>query len=839
MFVLLTIFTWKVAPQESQPSQGTAIEVPLLVAIFAGSNRGQVLAAARLTDTLELIAVEGEPIIQRLRNDLLEETRDALETTVQVAGGWLTAADFRALGMELTYNQEELTATVAVPVTLLQTHTLSILRPRTVPAYPPARNASLAVSLPLWGQARRSTTEDSEGEEDSLSLALRAAPALHLMGWVLESDIRVSNTEQFVRDNTRIVRLFEQSNTRLQIGEVLQLSRGLQVSRPLLGISVDNQLADNRRVTAGPLLPYPLIFEEGGTVDVFLNGQLVRSVPVGPGQYQLGDLPLTPGVNTVGVEFTGNSGATDTRELVIPHTGTLLNRRAASYAVSLGVDSSDDVEPSIETMHGSGFIRYGLFEFLSAGALVDATGGGNGKTGLELVAATPLGEVQGSAYASHDTQRGLGWAGQAGYRLSFPTQPALPVVSSSVEYRSADFVQTSPGGAGGERPAWLIATTLSQALPLQFGLLVGHTHRISHDGGTGSSLLYGAVSRSIRRQAAVRVNGSVDFQDPSERWEVSVTVSARTAGRFFGGSTSADLRRNTVDLAVNAVRPGETQLSGTARVRTIGVETGTVAGASISGRAAAPRFDLSGGGSVNLQDGDGLVNQDVQSTVLFGQVGSGLYYADGALAVGPPVRASWAMVRRDARLPTDLLEVRSPGRSIPRRSGILGPAFVGPLTPGNQEALLISVPGLPADYSLGPTEFTVTPGYRSGTVITVVSLQRLYVRGRLVDSRGNPVVFVGLQVEEVDDGNQEPRDSQEIPAAFTDEHGIFEVYGVVPREYSLRLRDGTNRTAILTVPREEGPLVVVDDVMAREPVQPEPAQDERRQPGGSQTGGAE
>jgi hypothetical protein len=325
-------------------------------------------------------------------------------------------------------------------------------------------------------------------------------------------------------------------------------------------------------------------------------------------------------------------------------------------------------------------------------------------------------------------------------------------------------------------------------------------------------VLYAALARNLGPRLGLRVAGSMDTREPAENWTLKITVSSRTARGNLSGSATVDARNATMDLGGSATRQGPVALSTGARISTFDLERGTVGGISGTARAAASRFDLSGSGGVAFTPGESPGDQEISSSNYAVQLGSGVYFAGGAVGLGAPTRSSFALIRPDRDLPTRNVTVRTGGAGAPRQSDRLGPAFMANLAPGSRTPINVDVPELPADFSLGRTQFVLVPGYRSGTAITIVSLPRLYVRGRILDAQGNGLVYKGLVITPLFEVPEELSDPPLGGASFTDDQGTFEVYGLVPGDYSIILRDGTDRQALFTVPAEPGPLVILNDI---------------------------
>lgn len=807
VLLLIIVFPARLPAQEEPRSTGMLVEIPVSMTLIAGGERQRIVPRVRIDDEMRLIALEAAPILNALEGIVLPDILDRLRD--RSTENWLAPADLESQGLGVHFDRYQLSAEVRVPVTALGTQVLSLFQPRVLPGFVEAENAAIALGLPAWTQYR--STRPVEGEAIS-AVSVRVSPGLHVYDWVLESDLRLAwqnleegNDPEYGAENTRLVRIWEDRGTRLQAGQFTQFTRGLQAPSRLLGLSLDNLRADTGRGPVPALFERPLIVDESGQIDVFLNERRIRTFPVQPGQYELQDLPLAAGINTARVEYTRDSGVTERYDLVFPNAGGLLATGAFSYAAALGVEEED-----MEAVAGSGYVRYGFADTLTAGLLLDGSVRGV-QAGTEMVGATRVGEPSAAAFVSMDDEYTLGWAIQAGYRVALPGRAAFPRLAATVEYRDPD--HTQPGASRrGAAQAFQVSSALSQSLPGRTGLSVGHVYRTYHDDQRDSSVLFASLSRNVGRRMGLRVTGTVDTTDPEEFWTLQFLLSTRALQRNMSGTVTVDARNQAMDLSGSATRRGPVTLSTNARVSSIDLTSGTVAGVGGGARAAGARFDLAGSGGLRFTEADALSDQELQTAYYSLQAGTGLYIAGGLVGLGAPTRSSFALVRPDPALPTDTVAVKTGGTGIPRESGRFSPAFIAPLSPGARTPITVDVPGIPADYSLGTTDFILAPGYRSGTAITIISVRRLYVRGQLVDSGGRPIAYKGFVVNPTFEVPTELDDPPPGGASFTDDRGTFEVYGLIPGEYEILLRDGSARRAIFTVPDEPGPLVTIDEI---------------------------
>jgi outer membrane usher protein len=160
------------------------------------------------------------------------------------------------------------------------------------------------------------------------------------------------------------------------------------------------------------------VLQAPGTVDIYENGVLIsqRFVPAGP--FSLASLGLGAGSNNVRVVVQDPFGGTSVLQQNFYASNQMLRQGFSDYAYQIGIER---VSPLTE-----GYVlgqpvllareNYGITEFLTAGARVEANSGlvnGGPNVNLRL----PIGIITGGASGS-DTRHGRGFATSLEYQFS-------------------------------------------------------------------------------------------------------------------------------------------------------------------------------------------------------------------------------------------------------------------------------------------------------------------------------------------------------------------------------------------------------------------------------------
>jgi outer membrane usher protein len=208
---------------------------------------------------------------------------------------------------------------------------------------------------------------------------------------------------------------------------------------------------------------------------------------------------------------------------------------------------------------------------------------------------------------------------------------------------------------------------------------------------------------------------------------------------------------------------------------------------TLSGTAGytANRFEVSAqrAQALNITGGDD--GRETQTRLL---VGSSLAFAGGRMALGRPIRDSFAIVGRHATLNDHdvYVDVDRGRRDYAARADEFGPALLPSLAAYSTRRIEYDVEDLPSGYNLGDGLFVVRSTYRSGLSLSVGTDLVASAVGRLVAADETPIAYAVGKVHSLDDDDFAPLD------IFTNRVGRFGIQG---------LRPGDRYRVVLTSPR--------------------------------------
>lgn len=456
-----------------------------------------------------------------------------------------------------------------------------------------------------------------------------------------------------------------------------------------------------------PLLAYETEALFASTMDVYVNGNLVGSRPVGPGPVSVENLSASMGLGDTRIVLRDEFGRQ--REVARSHylSSGVLSRGVDDFALTAGFErrryglsNFDYADPVV-----LGFYRRGLSDWLTVGlrgegALSLASGGAT------VTARLPSGELSLAGAASVQDGRS-GWAASGLYTFLSRSVGA----SAHARLTSADYATV---GRFVPQDTWLDAGAtlqlpLSRALTLstQAGYLARH-------------------ERADELRASVLVSSRL-----SSRLSLHATATATHAR---AGATAYE-----AFVSLNAILGPRTSVSGWHRqsdrtgVSGADISSPLPAGSGLGYRVRTQRsdhtlvdgrFEYQGQyGRTHLQ-----VGYDRGRPRIGGGVSGGLVLVGGGLHASRPIDQGFALIR----LP------ETPGvrgyvnNQEVGRTDRNGELLVTRLLPYHLNRLSISADDLPIDATLTTAERAVVPRYRAGGVVQFGVRRLRAARGRLL-----------------------------------------------------------------------------------------------------------
>lgn len=790
------------APVQAQPAAGPRLnpgaqDISLLVPVREAGPLGQ--AEVRITPTDQVLV--SLPDLARVLQRSASASAVAAIQSRESETGFAPIDSFGDLGLALTFDPATLELVVGLdPTTRLR---------RTIPlgfederfGVTPDSSARVAASLTYQGTLDYVHVGSDEGLQSpriNIDFDGRIRPVAFQNRLTYDGQA----DQSFSRQASRLIYDQPQRSLRWTAGDLEPAGTGFQGAVDVAGLGLsrlNETYRSGRSLTA--TTSRTLTLQAPATIEIFVNGQPSRTLQLGPGVYDLTDLPLTIGASQVQIVVQDQAGDRQVINYDFFSDFSLLAPGLSEFDFQVGIRAPllfNERDYLTDRPVATGFYRRGISDRLTAGGNFQISDTAQ-QIGAEAVIGSALGIFNVELAASNNDLTGSGYAGRIDYRFTqdIPALANSRRVNVTVEHRSRDFsgVEDLPQS---NTISWLVSARLDQPVTPTISLSVGADYARSRDDLLDDR--YGAsVGLNWTPEPRVSVTGRVSYtnQTFAGRDEVSFGI---TAIRRFGFASSANASYESADERA-----------------TIGFNRGP----GISARGIAYAAQLSrdrenaflnananylgnrgeiGVAHVTALDRDGDIAAQTSSVRAAGTVA----FADGQFAIGPRIYGAFAIVDTHPTLGDAdvVLGNRFSQREV-SRSGPLGPALA-PLSAYSRQSVIVDVPDAPPGYDLGSGIFELYPWANAGYRLTVGSAYNVTVAGVMLNADGEPLVLTSGTARSLDDADAPPRQ------LFTNRTGRFGVSGLSAGRWRVTFVNGL--TYDIVVPGDQGALVRLGEI---------------------------
>lgn len=772
---------------------------------FVGEVEAMVTPAGRLHSVnIESLALAIEEL---LRDDVVERLRNIADSEGQAEIG-----EFEELGIGFEYDRRTLSAELHLPGELRTTRTISVRErsladaddPR-IPVVEPERvsgGVGLATAFSYSGGTEMSG--DGRGE-------VTLSPFVSAFEWTASAQTRFSfsgagaSTEV---SDARLRRFWPDTSVLLTLGDATPRTNIFQSRGGLLGVHLSRDV-EPESVLGDPLTEF--VLDEAQRVEVWVNGSSVYERHLGPGSYELADVPVLQGLNRVELRFPETG--METVGLSSPHDSSLLPRGQHSYSNAVGIAPSPlarnlDVQPiTADDLRISSRHRYGFTNSFTAElGLQYSPQVFQGSAGA--AAAMPFGTVGLTTAISRNALAATGFGVRLTYGLFRPAIAVRPSLRVSVAWFGTDLSDPGrPTGRGG-RPLQFSAA-YGQRLPAGFsGTLRGE---LQHDPVQDTSRYRISLGITAPRVERTRVSLRLEYVgdtagDPASRSRFLGNLTIRMTPRS-GPTLSYQQELSEPRTSISLSESGEAGALGRYSAR---VATRHDLGTPAPVDRADAQIALSGqratasGSTVGVFSGDGIDFYRLRAGAE-----TGLLFAGSTLAWHRiPSESGFAIVRAPDGSEAARIEVRSDGRRQTATPGVLGRTVIFGSRAYEPIPVGLRALDLPLGQELENDRLNVLSGLRTGTVITPEFGGKVFVRGYLVDDAGNPVALEAAIVRAAD-SDAEPAIAEQ--RTFTNSRGRFEARQLRPGDYEIVV-PRLNASATFTIDADARGLLQLDEL---------------------------
>ena len=796
------------APAPAAPAAvGTySLTLPL---IFQGAYQGDVPVSATPDGH---ISVDMARFVDLLGRRLSPELITRL--TAAAAGRAFAPIElFEPVGVIVAYNPATLELNVSVPVSRQGAQTISAVDSVNLglpssQTIPPSR---FSASLSLLARQSYDWGPGSERGLEPLRVATDVAANFFGPNGVYlfaQGDYDQSGLAPYRRGNIVLIHDDQKRALRYLAGDVAVTSAGFQGSPTLAGIGIERAYGEIQPFNnIRPSGQYRFVLERPSTIDVVVNGAVIRTIQLDAGQYNLKDFPFFDGLNEVQLYAVDGFGRRLLTSFSQFYTATLLNQGVSEFGATVGapqiLGGPGGLAYDARLATFSGYARYGLTKDLTVGANLQFNRR-QSLTGLEIGWGSPIGAIGVNAAFSTYQGLGTGHSIEISYQLTAQQfgpfqrpQLNLDAVETSAFFSPVD----APTPTGLRLPnnpfKLLVSGRFSSQLPYGFGF------------GVFGSWGRGRGTQADETRYAANLSHRIGFADLTVSLERVDTVGPQRETRLLL-TLNIPLGPNQNVRASYDTRNREALMEYTRFQRDELGDVGLRASLLHNDSGVTGAGELSYNGnrfSALLQHTviTGLNGRTIQSQQTTYTLGTQLAYAGGLFAIGRPVGPRFAIVAAHETLAGSSVGARQGAGRDRRQSetGALGPALVEAGNAYTPSTILVDVRNLPTGYDIGPGQYDTFPGPASGYAITVGSDASRIILGTLLGADGKPVALQGGEIRSLD------RPAAKPILVFTNSGGRFVATGLAPGRYRMLLGPALDIAVTLTVPASARGLVDV------------------------------
>ena len=495
-------------------------------------------------------------------------------------------------------------------------------------------------------------------------------------------------------------------------GDSVATAGGLGGSVFMGGLSVSRDFDLDPYFVRYPTLSLSGAVTTPSTVDVYVNGSLVRREPLPPGTFDLTNLSVPTGSGLTRVVIRDAFGQEHALTNPFYASTAVLGKGLQDYGYDLGF-VRDQVSTESDDYGSLVFIghhRVGLTDTLTVGARVE---GGKGVVngGPEAALRLPVGELGGAFAVSRD-DGDTGFAGSLVYRyIGQPVNYGAFVQAFSSRYANVSL------NAGQDRPLLDASAFVGAQVGRRVGLTLQYTVSELRDGASSRSASL-AANVALIQDASLFVSGARTRRGGQNSNDVFLGLSY-----FLGASTTASASYQRVE--------------GTG-LGTVDVQKSLPLGTGFGYRVNGTREGGQNGGlaDVQYQGPYGLYEATYQRTS--GQDAKTLSVSGAVVAIGGevfparPVGDAFALIQVPGVGGVTGLSSNQPVG----RTSDAGNLLVPELSSYYGNRIAIADQDLPLDYDVETTEKTVAPPFRGGAIVTFPVRKVQGVRGTVVLDAG-------------------------------------------------------------------------------------------------------
>jgi outer membrane usher protein len=734
-------------------TQKTEPSLSPVKSLIHGRSVGQI--SALLDQGQEKVSVDASSVMEHLDPLLQDEYSEYLHSDIDEQGR-LSLDSLNASGCEAQFDWNSLTLSVEIPAENRKAEQHQLRKHK--PFFP---KNEIEYPEPVSAFINFHGTQEALYDGDDLETRGRIPNqalidgAMNLSGYVFEfaAHFRSDIVPELQRDDLRLVKQNPELRTRFALGDQSMITQGFQNSVQNGGVSYGTNDALQPYRTTYPISRYSIFLKNDSRVEIWINGQLNRTLQLRAGEHDIRDFPVTIGSNDIELRLVDSLGQEELIQLPFIHEPRLLEPGYDQYSmhfgfpyrISRGRRDYDMSDPMLSL-----FYRNGISDSYTLGTYFQ----GKSKQwllGLEGGKALPFGFLLFDAAHSYIDKMGFGWGSLVSFQNYLSDERDHFDLGSwrvSAECRARRF-----GSLGAITPDNDTRVRLTGSW----------ARRMFCDINTR---LFGNYQFNRDSKQSYRVGVNMDrrfYRDIDTRLEIVNTGDNKGAKEWNAVINLSWYQTEKHQSWAYQYHHREKKHRGEWRYQSPKQVEAWRAFLSYDNQPASDAYQARVGYQgyryrANFKHG--LINyDDVEKTTQHKsqlQLSSALVFAGGEWALSQPITDSFAIVTPHKHLKDQKIGLNLRNDLYEAKIDGFGPAVKYNLQSYRVQRIQVDAPDLPIGYSLGKKVRWLLPSYRSGFKLIAGTSASVFLGGSLIDQEGNALAFQAGEVSSLDEEDFKP-----------------------------------------------------------------------------------
>ncbi len=538
---------------------------------------------------------------------------------------------------------------------------------------------------------------------------------------------------------------------RLTLGDTSVSAGPIGGSAVVGGITFTRDFGLDPYLDRSPSLRFASSTDVPATVDVFVNGILVRSEEIQPGTFTLDNIRGLAGSGTV--RYVVRDAVGRERSHLRPYYigPSVLAKGIDDYAVSAGLPRDTASGESFSYLSPSliSYYRRGITDFLTLGARAEARWD-RVSGGTVVAVSTNAGVLELETGASAASMGTTGDAAVLAYEYMSPKLAA----GASFRLQSERYATISLDPRS-DRSIGQVVTSVSVPVGRRASFTALHTLDVRRDTPTYARVSGIAQTQLTRELSLSAQLALVTLEPPSSWWDSFVSLTWTPAAKVFA-TAGARTTAGTTGVNLQVTRPAsqgeDWSVDGA-------LDVATTTRASIRSRLQTTTSTI----STYFDHSPGLASLSIEPA------GSIVWIQDGGFFLSRPVYDSFALVRVP-KVEGVRVYMNSQEAGTTDDDGV---AIVPSMSAHQPTQIKLATEDVPLDYMLEQDSVFVAPPRRGAAYVEFPATRVHYFRGRLLLSKG------GVEVE-ADQGDFVVKNRGGELVSAIGKGGVFELEGLTP-----------------------------------------------------------